>query len=35
MQPDFRPAAELDKLQRKELAYWGPVIKATGFKPDQ
>ena len=35
MQPDFRPAAELDALQRKELAYWGPVIKATGFRPDQ
>ncbi|HUG24446.1 Bug family tripartite tricarboxylate transporter substrate binding protein [Piscinibacter sp.] len=35
MQPDFRPAAELDKLQRKELAYWGPVIKSTGFKPEQ
>jgi tripartite-type tricarboxylate transporter receptor subunit TctC len=35
MQPDFRPAAELDALQRKELAYWGPVIKATGFKPEQ
>ena len=24
-----------DAVQRKELAYWGPVIKATGFKPDQ
>jgi tripartite-type tricarboxylate transporter receptor subunit TctC len=35
MQPDFRPAAELDQLQRKELAYWGPVIKATGFRPEQ
>jgi tripartite-type tricarboxylate transporter receptor subunit TctC len=35
MQPDFRPAAELDKLQRKELAYWGPVIKTTGFRPEQ
>lgn len=35
MQPDFRPAAELDQLQRQELAYWGPVIKATGFRPDQ
>ena len=22
--PDFRSAAELDKLQRKELAYWAP-----------
>jgi tripartite-type tricarboxylate transporter receptor subunit TctC len=35
MHPDFRPAAELDKLQRKELAYWGPVIKSTGFRPEQ
>jgi len=35
MQPDFRPAAELDQLQRKELAYWGPIIKATGFTPAQ
>ena len=33
--PDFRPAEELGALQRKELAYWGPVIKASGFKPDQ
>lgn len=32
---DFRPAAELDRLQRKELAYWGPVIKASGFTPEQ
>jgi tripartite-type tricarboxylate transporter receptor subunit TctC len=35
MNPDFRSAVDLDKLQRKELAYWGPVIKATGFKPEQ
>lgn len=34
LNPDFRPAAELDKTQRKELAYWGPIIKATGFKPE-
>lgn len=33
--PDFRPAAEMDKLQRAELAYWGPIIKATGFTPEQ
>jgi tripartite-type tricarboxylate transporter receptor subunit TctC len=33
--PDFRPAAEMDKLQRKELAYWAPIIKATGFTPEQ
>jgi len=35
LNPDFRPATELDRLQRKELAYWGPVIKASGFSPDQ
>ncbi len=35
LNPDFRPAADLDRLQRKELAYWGPVIKASGFTPDQ
>jgi tripartite-type tricarboxylate transporter receptor subunit TctC len=35
MSADFRSADEMDKLQRKELAYWGPVIKATGFKPQQ
>jgi tripartite-type tricarboxylate transporter receptor subunit TctC len=33
--PDFRPAEEMDKLQRKELAYWAPIIKATGFTPEQ
>ncbi|ATE61178.1 Bug family tripartite tricarboxylate transporter substrate binding protein [Thauera sinica] len=35
LQPDFRPAAEMDKLVQKELAYWGPVIKASGFTPAQ
>jgi len=35
LQPDFRPAAELGRLQRNELAYWGPVIKASGFTPEQ
>ncbi|GAB7546037.1 tripartite tricarboxylate transporter substrate-binding protein [Cupriavidus sp. 8B] len=35
LNPDFRSAAELDQLQRKELAYWGPVIKASGFTPEQ
>jgi tripartite-type tricarboxylate transporter receptor subunit TctC len=33
MSPDFRPGAELDRIQRQEIEYWGPVIKATGFKP--
>ena len=32
--PDFRPAAEMDKALRSEMAYWGPVIKASGFKPE-
>jgi len=35
LNPDFRPADAMDQLQRKELAYWGPVIKATGFTPAQ
>ena len=34
MTVDFRGAAELDQIQRKEFAYWAPVIKATGFKPE-
>ena len=35
LNPDFRPAEAMDRLQRKELAYWSPVIKATGFTPEQ
>jgi len=35
LNPDFRPAEDMDRLQRKELAYWGPIIKATGFTPEQ
>ena len=35
LNPDFRPAAEMDRIQRQELNYWGPVIKATGFTPEQ
>lgn len=34
LHPDFRSAEDMDKLQRKELQYWGPIIKATGFKPE-
>jgi tripartite-type tricarboxylate transporter receptor subunit TctC len=34
LNPDFRDAEEMDKLQRKELQYWAPIIKATGFKPE-
>jgi tripartite-type tricarboxylate transporter receptor subunit TctC len=32
--PVFRNGAELDALQRAELAHWEPVIKSSGFKPD-
>lgn len=35
LNPDFRPGAEMDQIQRQELAYWGPIIKATGFTPEQ
>lgn len=32
--PVFRNGAELDLLQRAELAHWEPVIKTAGFKPE-
>lgn len=35
LNPDFRSAEDMDKLQRAELLYWRPVIQATGFKPEQ
>jgi len=35
LNPDFRPAEEMDRIQRQELNYWGPIIKATGFTPQQ
>jgi tripartite-type tricarboxylate transporter receptor subunit TctC len=34
LHPDFRPAADMDALQRKELHYWGPIIKESNFKPE-
>lgn len=33
--PDFRSGGELEAQERKELAYWGPIIKASGFTPEQ
>jgi len=30
--PDFAGAAELDKQVRDLLAFWGPVVKQSGFK---
>ncbi len=35
MYPMFGTAADTDKLQRAELELWRPVIKASGFRPDQ
>lgn len=32
--PQFRTGAEVDAVQRAELAHWEPIIKASGFKPD-
>jgi tripartite-type tricarboxylate transporter receptor subunit TctC len=32
---DYRPGSEVDKTLAAELAYWGPVIKASGFTPQQ
>lgn len=32
--PVFRSGAELDALQRAELAHWEPVIKSAGFKQE-
>jgi tripartite-type tricarboxylate transporter receptor subunit TctC len=34
VQPDYRDGAEMDALQRAELAHWAPIIKASGFKPE-
>lgn len=30
----FRNGADTDRSIREELAYWGPVIKASGYKPE-
>lgn len=33
-QPDFRPGDEMDRMIRRELEHWAPVIKASGYKPE-
>lgn len=30
---DYQPGSAVDKTLAAELAHWGPVIKASGFKP--
>ncbi|MBP6900301.1 MAG: ABC transporter substrate-binding protein [Burkholderiaceae bacterium] len=32
---DYRPGSDVDKTLAAELAHWGPVIKASGFTPQQ
>ena len=34
VQPRYRGGAEMDALQRAELAHWEPIIKASGFKAE-
>ncbi|MEZ5649312.1 MAG: tripartite tricarboxylate transporter substrate-binding protein [Burkholderiaceae bacterium] len=35
MQPDFRSGQAMTEQVKKELAHWGPVVKASGFKPSR
>ena len=35
MHADFRPATEMEQIIKRELDHWGPVIKASGFTPQQ
>ncbi len=35
MYPMFHSPADMDKLQRAEIDLWRPVIKASGFTPEQ
>lgn len=33
VEADFRDARAMEAAQRAEIAYWGPIIRASGFKP--
>ena len=35
MYPMFTSPSDMDKLQRAEIDLWRPIIKASGFTPDQ
>jgi|APCry1669190646_1035306.scaffolds.fasta_scaffold00085_5 tripartite-type tricarboxylate transporter receptor subunit TctC len=35
MEARYRDAKEMERVQREELAMWAPIIKASGFTPDQ
>ena len=32
---DDQPGSAVDKTLAAELAHWGPIIKASGFTPQQ
>jgi tripartite-type tricarboxylate transporter receptor subunit TctC len=32
---DYQPGSAVDKALAAELAHWGPIIKASGFTPQQ
>ena len=32
--PHYRNGAELEAVQRAELAHWEPIIRSSGFKPE-
>jgi hypothetical protein len=33
MEPTGLPPADLARIHRRDYDLWGPVIKASGFKP--
>jgi len=35
MNPTGTSSAELAKIQQADFERWGPIIRASGFKPDQ
>lgn len=34
VQPQYRSAEEMQKMLREEIAYWQPIIKTSGYKPE-
>ena len=35
LDPTGTTPAELAEIQKSDHDYWGPIIKASGFKPEQ
>lgn len=34
VQPQYRSGEEMQKMLREEIAYWQPIIKTSGYKPE-